>query len=444
MSVFEPKGAGTGAPPSRFPRSEALWDVAQDLIPGGVTSSIRAGARPHPLYFERGQGPYLWDVDGNRYVDFALGYGPLILGHAPMVVRDAISAQLERDLTFGSQHRLEPELAGLLVATVPGAEQAIFASTGSEAVAAALRLARVATGRDLVIKFEGHYHGWFDGVFASVGFDPTRSGPSDRPSTVAATLGIPEAALADVLVAQWNDIGSIEAILAEHPTSVAAVLCEPIAVNGGLIPATDGYLAAVKRLANQYGALLVFDEVITGFRVALGGAQERLGVSADLAIFAKAIAGGVALSAVTGSRAVMAPIADGRLAHNGTFNGNPIAMAGGVASLRYLIDGRDQIYPELDRLGARLAAGLAEASPRLTVRCVGPIVHTAVDEPDEVRTIRDRTGDASAHGRFIEALLSRGVHATPRGLWYVSTAHKDADIDAAIDAAVEAAEETLR
>ena len=194
MSVVEPTRAATG-PSSPFPTSQALFEAARAVIPGGVTSSVRAGARPHPLYLERGQGPYVWDVDGNRYVDYALGYGPLILGHAPVVVRDAIAPQLERGLTFGSQHRLEPQLAELLVQTVPGADQAIFATTGSEAVAAAIRLARVVTGRDLVIKFEGHYHGWLDGVFASTAFDPGRSGPADRPATVPATLGIPPAAL---------------------------------------------------------------------------------------------------------------------------------------------------------------------------------------------------------------------------------------------------------
>ncbi|MEO8229096.1 MAG: aspartate aminotransferase family protein [Chloroflexota bacterium] len=427
-----------------FPRSQALFADARRVIPGGVTSTIRAGARPHPLYFERGDGPYLWDVDGRRYVDFVLGYGPLILGHAPRVVRDAVAVQLERGLTFGSQHRLEPELAELLVDIVPGAEQAIFATTGSEAVAAALRLARTVSGRRLVLKFEGHYHGWLDGVFVSAGYDPSISGPSERPATVPSTQGIPDGALSDVVVAQWNDPTSVEAVLAEHRGQVAAILCEPIAVNGGMIPPIAGFLETLRKLALNDGALLIFDEVITGFRVALGGAQERFAVMADLAIFAKAIAAGIALSAVTGSRAVMAPIADGRLAHNGTFNGNPIAMAAGVASLRHLANGRKTIYPELDRLGARLARGLADASPRLTVRQAGPIVHTAVGEPSDLRTVRDRAqGDPLTHARFIEALLARGIHATPRGLWYVSTAHTDAEIDMAVAAALDAAAEVL-
>jgi glutamate-1-semialdehyde 2,1-aminomutase len=250
--------------------------------------------------------------------------------------------------------------------------------------------------------------------------------------------------LADVVVAQWNDIASVEQILAQHPSAVAAILCEPVAVNGGLIAAQDGFLEALRQAATRAGALLVFDEVITGFRVALGGAQERTGVRADLAVFAKAIAGGIALSAVTGSRSVMSPIADGRLVHNGTFNGNPIAMASGVATLSHLAEHRAQLYPELDRLGDRLAAALRAASPRLTVRQLGPIVHTAVNEPASVRSVRDRTGDPAAHGRFIEALLAHGVHATPRGLWYVSTAHGDADIDATAEAAAAAAGETLR
>ncbi len=430
MSVSESKGAGTGVPPSRFLRSEALWDVAQDLIPGGVTSSIRAGARPHPLYFERGQGPYLWDVDGNRYVDFALGYGPLILGHAPMVVRDAISAQLGRDLTFGSQHRLEPELAGLLVATVPGAEQAIFASTGSEAVAAALRLARVATGRDLVdqvrrplprmvrrsVRERRFRPGEIRPVRSTVdgggdARDP-RGGPRRRRRRPMERhrLGRGDPGRAS----DERRSGPVRADRRERWPHLGHGRV-PCGSQASGEPSTAPCSCSTRSSPGSGSPLA---ELRSGS-----------GISADLAVFAKAIAGGVALSAVTGSRAVMAPIADGRLAHNGTFNGNPIAMAGGVASLRYLIDGRDRIYPELDRLGARLAAGLAEASPRLTVRSVGPIVHTAVDEPDEVRTIRDRTGDASTHGRFIEALLSRGVHATPRGLWYVSTAHHDDDID---------------
>ena len=405
-------------------RSRALFEAAREVIPGGVTSSVRAGRKPHPLYFERGQGPFMWDVDGNRYIDYVLGLGPLILGHAPEVIRTAVHAQLDRDLLFASQHPLEPEVARLLVELVPGAEQAIFATTGSDAVAVALRLARVITGRDLVLKFEGHYHGWLDGVFASTGFDgydPTRSGSADRPATVPSARGIPARAQADTVVAQWNDLDSVEAILAEHRGEVAAVICEPLAVNGGVIAPVPGFLDGLRRLTAANGTLLVYDEIVTGFRLAPGGAQERYGVTADLAIFGKAIGGGIAVSAVTGSRAVMAPIADGRLVHNGTFNGNPIALSAAAATLRHLADSRDTIYPALEALGRRLGEGLAAASSRLTVRQVGSILFTSVDEPAVVRTVRDRTGgNPAAHARFVEALLQRGIHATPRGLWYLS------------------------
>ncbi len=419
--------------------SRKLFETASRAIPGGVTSAVRAGTRPTPLYFERGEGPHLWDVDGNRYVDFVLGYGPLILGHAPPVVREALHAQVDRGLTFGAQHSLEPALAELLVEFVPGAEQAIFATTGSEAVAAALRIARGVTGRPLVLKFEGHYHGWFDGMFVSTTYDPGRSGPTLRPLPLAQTAGHSPGALSDTLVAGWNDLAGVASILAEHQGRVAAIILEPLAVNGGLIPPEPGFLAGLRDLATAHGAILIFDEVITGFRLALGGAQEYYGVRADLAVFAKAIAGGVALSAVTGPRELMRVVSEGRVVHNGTFNGNPLAMAAAVATVGHLAQGRDTLYPRLHEAGARLAAGLGAVHPDLVVRQEGPIVHTGIGEPVTVRTVRDRAArDILAHESLVERLLLLGVHATPRGLWYVSTVHADSDIDLAAAAAGEA------
>ena len=419
-----------------FGLSRELFDSAGRVIAGGVTSAVRAGARPHPLYFERGAGSAIWDVDGNCYVDFTLGYGPLILGHAPEVVRSALHEQIDRDLTFGAQHRLEVETAELLVAAVPGAEQAIFATTGSEAVAAALRVARGATGRPLVLKFEGHYHGWFDGTFVSTGYDPARSGPASRPALVEMTGGMSPSSSADTLVAQWNDLPGTAALLDEHRGRVAAILLEPLAVNGGVIPPDPGFLEGLRTLATEHGAVLVFDEVITGFRLALGGAQEHYGITADLAVFAKAAAGGIAFSAVTGSRELLGVVADGRVVHNGTFNGNPVALAAAAATIRYLTDHRATVYPALANHGSRLAAGLRSAHPDLRVRQVGPILSAGIGEPEVVRTVRDRAGrDGPAYERFVEALLGRGVYTTPRGLWYLSTAHSDADVDVAVDAA---------
>jgi glutamate-1-semialdehyde 2,1-aminomutase len=421
-----------------------MYEAARRVIAGGVTSAIRAGELPHPLYFDHGEGARLWDVDGNEFIDYALGYGPLILGHSPAPVRRALHDQVDRALTFGAQHRLELEVANLLRDLVPGAEQMLFATTGSEAVAAAIRVARAATGRDKILKFEGHYHGWLDGIAASTAYDPSRSGPAARPLAVASTGGIPVGALDSIVVAPWNDLAAVEEIVAEQRGAIAAIILEPVLVNGGVIPPVPGFLEGLRRITLADGALLIFDEVITGFRLALGGAQAQYAIAADLAIFGKAMAGGVAMSAVTGRRSVMAAAADGRVAHNGTFNGNPLAASAAAATLSHLQAGEASIYPQLDDLGMALATALRAASPRLTVRVAGPIVHTAVDEPPDVRSVRDRAGgNPSLHARFIERLLHHGVHATPRGLWYLSTAHTSSEIEATALAAAAAAEEVL-
>ena len=419
-----------------FDDSAELYEQARGVIAGGVTSAVRAGALPHPLYFERGAGSHLWDVDGNRYVDFVLGYGPLILGHAPPLLRRALARQAGRGLTFGSQHRLEVELAALLASIVPDAERVILSTTGTEAAMVAVRVARALTGRRLVLKFEGHYHGWSDALFASTAFDPARSGPPDRPVAVPGTDGLMPGASDGLLIARWNDLAGVRASFADDGPDIAAVIAEPLLVNGGVIPPLPGFLEALRDLCTSNGSVLIFDEVITGFRLALGGAQAFYGVTADLAVFAKAMAGGVAVSAVTGRRDVLDPVAAGRPAHLGTFNGNPLAAAAGVATLQHLSANAEQVYPRLHALGERLATGLRAAAPALTVRQAGPIVHTAIGEPAVVHDVRDRAGaDAAAHARFVEALLRRGVHATPRGLWYLSTAHSEADVDVAVGAA---------
>jgi glutamate-1-semialdehyde 2,1-aminomutase len=319
---------------------------------------------------------------------------------------------------------------------------ALLSTTGSEAVAVALRLARAYTGRAKVVKFEGHYHGWFDGTFASGGYDPLRSGPADRPAVVPATAGIAPGALQDLLVAPWNDVEAIDALFAEHGDDIAALILEPVNVNGGVILPAPGFLQHVRDVTRRYGALLVFDEVITGFRIALGGAQAYYGVRADLAIFAKAVAGGLPLSAVTGPREIMNLVASGRMIHNGTFNGNALAGAAAEATLGFLTERADEIYPRFETLGIRLAQGLAGTSPDVVVRQVGPIVMTAFNEPPEVRTIRDRANsDVERAARLSEGLLYRGVHARP--IWYLSTAHSEAEVDRAIGAVADVLAESV-
>ena len=433
-------GMGT-IPDAGLARSEELYERARRVIPGGVTSISRAGGLPHPVYFERGEGPYLWDVDGNRYVDFVLGYGPLIFGHAPPLIADAITRQAARGTMFGAQHRLEVEAAEMIASVVPGAEQVILSGSGTEAAMVALRVARAFTGRPLILKFEGHYHGWSDGAFVSVGYRGAAAGPADRPVSLPGTAGMPKGATAGMLVAPWNDLAAVRELFEEHGRAIAAVIAEPLMVNGGVIPPDPGFLEELRRITGEHGSLLIFDEVITGFRLALGGAQEYYGVQADLAVFAKAIAGGVPLSAVTGPRAILEMVGEGRPAHHGTFNGNPLAAAAAAATLGYLVEHRATVYPHLHGVMGRLAAGLRSSAPGLTVRQVGPVLHTSIGEPENARNARDRApGDAAAHARFVQGLVAGGVHTAPRGLWYVSTVHGDEHIDHAIEAAGKAME----
>ena len=428
----------TEVPPEvakRHRRSIASLDRARESVAGGVTSTVRTAARPVPLYFDRGLGTRLWDVDGNEYVDFLLSYGPSILGHASPVVAQAIAAQAARGMTFGSQHELEIEAAELLTKVVPNADRAIFSSTGSEAVAAALRVVRAATGRSLVLKFQGHYHGWFDGMFASVGNSMgTEQAIIEQP--VPQTIGSAPGAAADVIAVRWNDEDALVAAFDQYGSSIAAVICEPLNVNGGVIPPMPGFLQLVRSMCTDNGSLLVFDEVITGFRLALGGAQEFYGVDADMTVFAKALAGGFPISAVTGTEAAMEVVSSGRLIHNGTFNGNPLGCAAIIATVSELARDSEATYTRLHALGGQLAAGLADSHPDLAVRSVGPISISVMGDPHNVVRIQDRAGsDDSRQQSFVEGLIAWGIHSP--GLWYVSTEHTTADIELAIAAAQE-------
>ena len=405
---------------------------------------MRSAQLPVPLVIDRGEGSHLVDIDGNEYVDYVLGFGPMLLGHTPAPVIEAVKAQLDRGLTYGAQHVLEAELAERLVDSAPCAELACFSTTGSEAVHAAIRIARAATGRRRIIKFEGHYHGWLDPVSVSTpglpAADRTRPAPLDP---VPATGG--QAPAADVLVARWNDADELASVLAEHGHDVAAVLMEPVAANGGLIPPAPGYLERARELTAASGPLLVFDEVVTGFRLARGGAQEFFGVTPDLAVYGKAIAGGLPLSAVAGRRGVMETVADGRVRHVGTFNCAPPAAAAAVAALDIYRDRAPTMYTDLHRTASALADGLeeaaADANVPLRVHQVGPLLQTfiglAPDAPvhDYADTL---ASNAASFGVFTERMLERGVIVLPRGWWFLSTEHSDADIALTLDAAREA------
>lgn len=426
------------APPTRYARSARQLERARRSLATGVSTAMRAAQRPLPLAFSHGRGSRLFDLDGNEYVDHVLGFGPLLLGHCPPEIVAAATAQLERGTTFGAQHELEAELAERLVEVVPCAELCCFATTGSEAVHAALRIARAGTGRRKIVKFEGHYHGWLDPIEVSTpGLDPAPAGAALPLDPTPATGG--QVGGEDVLVARWNDADSLAELLADRGEEIAAVLLEPVACNGGLIEPAPGFLERVRELTARSGSLLIFDEVVTGFRMALGGAQEALGVTPDLATFGKAIAAGLPLSAVAGSAAAMEPLLDGRVAHVGTFNGNPLCAAAAVAAID-VYRGDPEFHARLERRAAGLAAGLEEAARDagfpLRVRRSGSLLQTAVGGLEQPRdyagfVASDREGGA----RFSAELLERGVMALPRGWWFLSAAHDEADQERTLEAA---------
>jgi len=421
-----------------FDRSLDLLQEAERYLAGGVASAVRLGARPHPLYFERGEGSKLLDVDGNELVDFVMGWGPLIFGHSPPRLLHAVIEAVQRGQTFGAQSRSEVSLARQIVEVVPGADRVVFNSTGTEAVMLALRLARAFTQRTKIVKFEGHFHGWSDGILHSVAPPADEFGLPRRPDTVPGTAGIPRAATDDVVVLPWNDLEVVEEVLASG--DVAAVITEPYAFNSGIGAPEAGFLEGLRSLTTRHGTLLIFDEVITGFRIALGGAQERLGVTADIGIFGKAMAGGFPLSAVTGSSRVMEMIATQKVRHLGTFNGNVVATAAGNATIQILREGKDRVYEELEARARDLASGLKQAADSarlpLLIQQVGSILFLHFTSKHSLRTYRDTIdSDKELSTRFVEELAYEGVHANPRGLWYLSTAHSSEDIDFTVGAA---------
>jgi glutamate-1-semialdehyde 2,1-aminomutase len=408
-------------------QSHVQHERARKSLAGGVATAFRAAQEPVPVSFANSAGARMTDVDGNQYVDFALGFGPLLLGHSPAPVLDAVRAQLSLGLGYGASHPLEPALAEAVCRTVPSAELCVFSSTGSEAVHAALRIARAATGRSRVIKFQGHYHGWFDPMHEGL------SGSTEM--TTPGTAGQDAAASRSVTVCAWNDLPALADVLG---SDVAAVIMEPVAVNSGCLMPAPGYLERVREMTARAGALLIFDEVITGYRLALGGAQERLGVWPDLTVLGKALGAGFPISAVCGRADVLEEVASGRVAHVGTFNANPVCASAALAAVTTLEQHAAELYPQLEQAAQRLAGSLrsaaAAAGVPLVVNQYGAAAHAFVS-PGPVDTYEDTLqADHGAYRRLAGLLLQQGVHVIPRGLLYVSTAHGDRDMSEAEDA----------
>jgi glutamate-1-semialdehyde 2,1-aminomutase len=412
--------------------SRILFERAQHVLAGGVSSDARR-LSPLPLYVDRASGSRIWDVDGTEYVDYVMGQGPAILGHCAPAVVEAVQAQLTRGHVYSAQHEQEVEVAELVCSLVPCADRVRFNTVGSEAVHGALRLARGVTGREKILKFEGHYHGWFDPVLYSVHPPLDRAGSADAPVAVPGTKGQQAGGEDGLVICVWNDLDALERTLEQHRGEIAAVIMEPLLCNTGCIAPRPGYLEGARELCTEHGALLIFDEVITGFRLAPGGAQEYFGVTPDLAVFGKAIAGGLPLACLAGRAGVMDAISRGEVGHAGTFNSNPLAIAAAAATLRELTTDGGAAYARLAATGRRLMDGLRTAARNagvpLLVDGPGPIFQTYRTDQAEVADYRDFAAtDLAGMTRLHSALLDRGVSIVGRGLWFLSTAHDDTDV----------------
>ncbi|MER7334215.1 MULTISPECIES: aspartate aminotransferase family protein [unclassified Micromonospora] len=409
-----------------WPASEQAWERTKASLGGGVSTGLRASMKPHPLFFRSGSGPRLTDVDGHTYLDYVLGWGAVILGHGHPGLTAAVSRQAPLGATYGAGHLLEAAVAEQILDRIPGTERVLWSNTGSEANQVALRLARGVTGRRRFVKFGGHYHGWTDPML--VGYRPGADG----------TLGLGSqgqhpSAMDDLSLVEWGDLDATAELLKSPNSDIAAVFCEPVLCNSGVLEPPAGFLTGLRDLCDATGTVLVFDEVITGFRIASGGAVTRYGVTPDLITLAKAIAGGYPMAAVAGRADIIDRVTTG-IVHAGTYNGNPVVLAAAGAALDALAE--PGVYEDFERRGQALADGMRGALARHgvpgTVHHVGPVVQ-CIPGVESARTFGDfLAADQGFYDRLTVQMLRRGLFTLPGGRWYVSTAHTDADIAATV------------
>jgi len=427
-------------------RSQQLFARAEQSLVEGVNSPSRGAAvySRGPILLERGRGSHVWDADGNEYVDFMMSFGALIQGHAhPTLVRTVSDAMAEGS-HFAAATSAEVDAAERFRRMVPSAEVVRFTNTGSEATMLALRLARAHTGRRKFLKFEGHYHGWYDAYLLNAhSHPPEQLGSPENPARIPDSAGIPPSTFEDVVLAPWNDVAAIERMLQQHGNELAAVITEPIMANMGCILPRDGYLQRLSELTRDCGALLILDEVVTGFRYAAGGCQEYYGIQPDLSTFGKALGAGFPVGAVAGPRSILERMRWGEnmVLHYGTFNGHRLTMKVVAANLDLLAS--EGAYPKLHAVGNAAIAGLREVFRRRGVEAIvqgfGPMFQIYFTKRDAIHDYRDycKHVDTNLYSRFVHRLLDQGIYMTPsNGLhWIISTAHTEADVQTLVNAA---------
>ena len=421
-------------------KSQQLFAQAQQFIPGGVNSPVRSfrAVAGTPPFIDRGQGCRVWDVDGNEYIDYLGSWGPLVLGHAHPAVVEALTKAAQGGTSFGAPVEMEVELARLICQALPSVDRVRLVSSGTEACMSAIRLARAYTGRSKVIKFSGCYHGHADGLLVKAGSGAMTHG-------IPTSAGVPEAYAAETLVADYNDIASVESFFQAWPDAIAGVIVEPVAGNMGVVPPAESFLADLRRVTADHGAMLIFDEVITGFRIAYGGAQTRYGVTPDITCLGKIIGGGLPVGAYGGRREIMEMVAPlGPMYQAGTLSGNPLAVTAGLTTLTQLQE--PGAYERLESLAGRLADGLAQAFAQAevpaTLNRVGSMLTGFFTAGPVDSLTQVEQADTEAYGRYFHAMLERGVYLAPSQFeaGFVSLAHTEADIDRTVEIAAAALE----
>jgi glutamate-1-semialdehyde 2,1-aminomutase len=416
--------------------SQALFERAQCVLAGGISSSARStstGSAPHPLYICRGRGSRIWDADDHEFIDYLLSYGAVILGHGNAGLVEALRSQLERGTMFGTCNTVEVDLAEQICRMVRSADLVRFANSGSEAIMAAVRAARGFTGKNKILKFEGHYHGWVDVLAISNRPGAEEAGPVEAPHSVPHSRGIPASIAKDVLICPWNEPKILKNLLDRHGAEIAGVIAEPIVANNACIMPQPGYLELLREECTRRGIVLIFDEIVTGFRVAPGGAQELFGVDADLTVYSKAIGSGMPISAFVGKRSIMELVAANRIKHGGTYNGNPICAAAALFTLRTLAD--RAVQDRIRRHGEAVMEALRRAARDAHVPCIiqglGSMFQIVFAEVPPVHYRDLYRADMKRYEAFRNALLVRGIHCntSPLACWFVSAAHTDDDLE---------------